>query len=150
MSIHFSAGRVRQREPPGMIELWYPASMVDAAQALKRALSYLELKLSLTEHEGAGKGPWLMMAGRGATRGTLRVFSAPGLDKLVSLTLDDGEQIDAAMLFAFGSPDSALPHLLIDAARVGRDYALFVDLLPRVELAAHPGYARSVYGSLYD
>jgi hypothetical protein len=124
--------------------------MVDAAQAQKRALSYLESKLALTEQEGAGRGPWLMMAGRGATRGTLRCFTAPGLDKLVTLTLEDGEQLDAAMLMAFGAADSALPHLVIDTARVGRDYAVFVDLLPRVDLAVHAEYTRAVYGPLHD
>jgi hypothetical protein len=124
--------------------------MVDAAQAQKRALSYLENKLALAEHEGAGRGPWLMMAGRGATRGTLRCFTAPGLDKLVLLTLEDGEQLDASMLMAFGAADSALPHLVIDAARVGRDYAVFVDLLPRLDLAVHHAYTRAVYGPLHD
>src|SRR5690348_6156997 len=128
MGIHFLPGPEPPPwyEPtlPGMGQPMIPWSlMVDAAQAQKRALSYLESKLALSEQEGAGRGPWLMMAGRGATRGTLRCFTAPGLDKLVTLTLEDGEQLDAAMLMAFGAADSALPHLVLDTARVGRDYA---------------------------
>jgi hypothetical protein len=118
-----------------------------AAQATKRVFAFLEEKLALSEHEGAGKGPWLMLAGR-STRGALRCFGAPGLDKLVLITLEDSEQLDASMLLAFGAPDSALPHLVIDVARVGRDFGVFVDLVPRVDLALNPAYARGVYSPL--
>jgi hypothetical protein len=124
--------------------------MLVAARALKRAFSFVEQKIALKEHEGAGKGPWLMIAGRGATRGALRCYSAPGLDKVAWLTLEDGEQVDAAMLFVFADPESALPHLCIDVSSVGRDFAVFADLIPRVDLAVNAAYARVVYGPLHD
>lgn len=124
--------------------------MVDASQAARRVLTYLEQKLSLSESEGAGRGPWFLMAGRGATRGALRCFSASGLDKVAFLTLEDGEQLDAAMLIAFGEPNSALPHLFLDVARVGRDFAVFVDLVQRVDLAVNAAYVRGVYGPLNE
>lgn len=90
------------------------------------------------------------MTGQGGTLGHVRCYTSPGIDKIVFLTLEDGDQLDAAMLMAFGAPDSALPHLVLDAAKVGRDYAVFVDLVPRVDLAIHAHYVQRVYPTLTE
>ncbi len=116
-----------------------------AAQATQGVLTQLAQCLTLIEHEGGARGPWLSMTGRGGTRGHVRCYTARGIDKIVFLTLEDDEQVDAAMLLAFGAKGSALPHLMLDAARVGRDYAVFVDLVPRVDLALHPHYVQRIY-----
>jgi hypothetical protein len=113
-------------------------------------LGFLDGRLTLTEHEGAGRGPWLAMAGTGATRGQVRCYSALGIDKVVYLTLEDDGQLESAMLIAFSAANSAVPHLLLDASPVGRDYAVFVDLVPRVDVAVHPDYVNAVYGPLWS
>ncbi len=122
--------------------------MTHAAQAARRVLSHLSQRILLEEHVGAARGPWLSVGGMGATRGHVHVHTATGLDKVVFLTLEDGEQLDAAMLMAFGSSHTAQPHLVLDVARVARQYAVFVDLLPRVDLAVHPSYVREIYAPL--
>lgn len=121
-----------------------------AAQATQRVLTHLAQRMTLTEHEGGARGPWLSMTGQGGTRGHVRCYTARGLDKLVFLTLEDDDQLDAAMLMVFGAEGSALPHLVLDVARVGRDYAVFVDLVHRVDLALHPAYVQRVYVSFSD
>lgn len=89
------------------------------------------------------------MAGTGATRGQLRCYAGSGIDKVVYLTLEDDGQLDSAMLMAFSEAGSVVPHLLLDVSPVGRDYAVFVDLVPRVDLAVQPEYVNAVYGPLW-
>jgi len=106
--------------------------------------------MMLTEHEGGARGPWLSMAGQGGTLGHVRCYTATGIDKLVFLTLEDSDQLDAAMLMAFGAPETTLPHLVLDVAHVARDYAVFVDMVPRVDLAVNVPYLHRVYAGLPD
>jgi len=124
--------------------------MPHAAQATHRVFAHIAQRIKLTEHEGAARGPWLSMNGQGGTRGHVHCYSAEGLDKLVYLTLEDGDQLDAAMLMGFGHPDTALPHLVLDVAQVGRDYAVFVDLVPRVDLPVHVPYILAIYSPLTE
>ncbi len=126
------------------------ALMRFAAQATQRVLTHLAQRLTLLEHEGGARGPWLSMTGQGGSRGHVRCYTARGIDKIVYLTLEDSDQLDAAMLMVFGAQGSALPHLVLDAAHVGRDYAVFVDLIPRVDLAVHPAYVQHIYGPFTD
>ncbi len=97
-----------------------------------------------------GRGPWLSMTGQGGTQGHVHVHAGVGIDKIVFLTLEDGDALEAAMLLAFGPPATALPHLLVDVARVGRDYGVFVDLVPRVDLAIHAQYLHRIYAPFTD
>ncbi len=128
--------------------VWYASTVTTAAQAIRRVLGYLEPRLQMDEQLGAGRGPWLMMAGIGATRGQLHCYAAAGLDKVAFLTLEDDGQLEAATLIAFSESSRIVPHLYVDAALVGRDYAVFVDLVPRVDLAVHPEYVAAVYAPL--
>jgi hypothetical protein len=123
--------------------------VITAAQAIRRVLGFLDARLKLFEHEGAGRGPWLTMAGTGATRGQLRCYAGQGIDKIVFLTLEDDGQLESAMLMAFSEAGSVVPHLVLDASPVGRDYAVFADLVPRVDLSVNPEYVHAVYAPLW-
>lgn len=122
------------------------------AQATRRVLASLCQRLDLQEQfAGNREGvAYLPLTGHSGARGELRVYRGAGLDKVMHLELLDGSNLEASMLTAFSAPESLAPHLVLDAARIGRDFVIFVDLVPRVDLGVHPDYVRTVYQPLND
>jgi len=101
---------------------------------------------------GEDDGPYarLRAGGDGPQIGELRRFQGQGIEYLLHLALGRGDDLDAAMLVVFTDVDSSVPHLVVDAARIGAQFALFADLVPRVDLVEDPGYLARVYTPLTE
>ncbi len=90
----------------------------------------------------------------GAPVGSLRVFHGGDgcpVSKAVYIGLTvDAIGLDSHMLFAFGRPESLLPHFTVDSVQAGPGYAFHLDLIARVELGVNIAYMDEVYGPLTE
>ncbi len=53
--------------------------------------------------------------------------------------------LDSHMIFAFTSPDSAVPHFTLDSVLAGPHYAFHLDLIPRLDPGANLAYLDHCY-----
>ena len=86
-------------------------------------------ELLLARVDGRPLGKVTELAGTGAVASVV----------LVTLSVGPAE---SQMLCAFTPPDSGVPHLALDVIAGPEGSALHLDLLPRVDVAAHPAYLR--------
>lgn len=81
--------------------------------------------------------------------GVLRTFTGADVHKAVYISLVvEAIGLDSHMLFAFAAPDSAVPHFTLDSVHAQGNFALHLDLIPRVELATNLAYMDEVYAPL--
>lgn len=113
--------------------------MTRARELASRTLARLIDTLRLQERGGPDGIPYLRLTSSSAQPvGTVRVFQGAGLDQVVLINLTvPALAIESHMIFAFSAKDSALPHFTLDAVAVGDGFAFHLDLVPRVDLAAH-------------
>lgn len=115
-----------------------------AAAGVDRVASHLGLRprevLDLTAADG------YRPSGEGS------ILVGGDIDKAVaaSITFDDADDPRALHIFyAFARPVSLIPHLALEwGATGGGDLVMFVDLLPRVDLAVNTEYLRETYAML--
>lgn len=106
--------------------------------------------LPFTEARGAdGSTPLraLRHVTDGGDAGFVRRFDADGshlADRIVHFRLSSGP-VDTQLLFFFGRPDSALPHLHLQVVQFAADACVFnADWLPRLDPVDYPDYFRKV------
>lgn len=112
-------------------------------------------RFALAEETGAGGGPRLELhvPGNGARAGECRTWEGGDgpLERLVYVALEvDAMGLDSHTLYAFTPSESAVPHFTLDTVAAPGTYAFHLDLVPRVDLAAHLEYVRYCYDLLTD
>ncbi|MFD3326647.1 hypothetical protein [Streptomyces sp. NPDC058701] len=121
-----------------------------AARLSATILDSLITSAELVEH----RCPWAELTSPGAPDpvGSVRWFrggAGRGVDSVVAISLVvPAFGLDSHMVFAFGAPDSPLPHFTLDSVQAGGGYAFHLDLIPRVDLAVNPAYADGVFTPL--
>lgn len=125
------------------------------AQKLSLAkLEQIKERLSLEELTDGSGGPFrtVTSARDGSPCGETRILVGTGPVKKVVYHALQAEFIglDSHMVFAFGAPDSLLPHWTFDSVLNDPTYAYHLDLIPRADLAANLGYMDYVYGPLTE
>jgi hypothetical protein len=113
----------------------------------ERTLARIVEGLGLAEVQGKEGGPFRRISGLAfpGEVGAARIFRGAGLDKVVTIHLVVPPLgLDSHMLAAFSGVDSALPHFTLDAVAAGDAFSCHLDLLPRVDLAAHRKYMEAV------
>jgi hypothetical protein len=125
------------------------------AQKLSLAkLAQIKERLGLEELTDGSGGPFrtVTSARDGSDCGETRILVGDGaVKKVVYHALQaDFIGLDSHMVFAFGAPDSLLPHWTFDSVLNAPDYAYHLDLIPRVDLAANLAYMDYVYGPLTE
>ncbi len=115
----------------------------------------------LREVKGERGGPARMIAtAQNPEAGALRIWQGDKVSRMVyiglsaELPMRDGSGrsmvLDSHMIFAFTPKHSAVPHFTLDAIAAGPMLAYHLDLLPRVDLAAHLAYMDFVYSGDLD
>jgi hypothetical protein len=114
----------------------------------ERTLQRVVEGVGAREVHGVDGGPFLA-AGTEATSGTMRLFTSESAPKIVATTLAvPARDVVTCMIFAFSPSGSALPHFTLDCGERPDGYAFHLDLMPRVELAAHLTYMDEVFDPL--
>ncbi|WP_101896958.1 hypothetical protein [Embleya scabrispora] len=81
--------------------------------------------------------------------GTVRVFRGTRVAHAVYIGLTaPAIGLDSHMVFAFGPAATALPHFTLDSVAAEGRYAFHLDLVPRVDLAAHLTYMDHTHAPL--
>ncbi|MFT5222479.1 MAG: hypothetical protein ACI867_000782 [Glaciecola sp.] len=128
-----------------------------------KTLARLVERFGLEEVHGADGGPWRTL-GSAMTPdpvGHVRIMHGGPVYKLVTISLTvDMIGLDSHMIFAFTSPDSAIPHFTLDSVKAPagppgapagpEQYAFHLDLIPRVDLGANLAYSDAVFGPLEE
>jgi hypothetical protein len=118
-------------------------------QLTDRLRDQLVDRFALTE-VGAPFEP-LVRSADGTSAGVVRVWTGgPGLTVVDSRLVLPEISVDSSMLHAFTASDCGAPHLVSDLAGLPHGVNFHVDLVPRVDLAAHPVYLDTVYPPLTD
>ncbi|MCC5825031.1 hypothetical protein [Alkalimonas sp.] len=104
----------------------------------------------LTEQTNANGGPCMTLHSQlpmvQGQVGTVRLFQGDSIQRLVTCSIVvPAMQLDSHMIFAFTASDSALPHFTLDSVKAGEHYSFHLDLIPRLDLAAHTDYMNEVF-----
>jgi len=119
-----------------------------ASLARSLAEETLESLVSTLQLREVGAPRLALADPRGTPVGALRRFVGEAA-AIVTISLGvPAFGLDSHMIFAFTPPASPVPHFTLDAVQAGPGYSYHLDLVPRVDLAAHLGYADAVYGPL--
>ena len=117
-------------------------------------LEELTKRANMTEVHGedGGSFSYLKSTLDGGDCGETRIFTGTGpVAKVVYHGLwVDQIGLDSHMIFAFTSPDSAVPHWTFDSVENKPVYAFHLDLIPRVDIGANLPYMDAVYGPITD
>lgn len=85
------------------------------------------------------------------TIGNVRKFTGGPLFQLVTCSIVVPQiGLDSHMLFAFMPSDSGVPHYTVDSVRTGDDYAIHLDLIPRVDTGSQLAYMDEVFTPLTE
>lgn len=95
---------------------------------------------------------WFDLRNGPHTIGELRVYRGRGrVQKVVSSRFSlSAPSMDSHSVVVFTRPDSAVPHFGLDSVRLGSRVHLYVDLLPRRDLAVSLAYLDRCYVPLTD
>lgn len=110
-------------------------------------------RFALAEDAADDGGPRLELQapGNGKRAGVCRSWTGGPIERLVYVALEiDAIGLDSHMLYAFTTPESAVPHFTLDAVAAPGTCAFHLDLVPRVDLGAHLEYVRYCYDILTD
>lgn len=116
-----------------------------------RTLNRVVDSLGLQEQLGPDGGPWLRLRSAAAPVeiGNARVFHGERLDQMVTISLTIPQLgLDSHLIFAFAPASGAIPHFTLDAVAMGGGFAFHLDLVPRVDLAAHRAMLDQVFHPL--
>ncbi len=121
----------------------------------EKNLTAIVQRLSLEEVTGEDGGPYLPLASQlpmvQGEVGNVRLFTGGPLFRMVTCSLVAAPmQLDSHMLFAFTPGSSAVPHFTLDSVSAGDHHAFHLDLIPRMDLAAHRPYLEEVYQPLTE
>lgn len=134
---------------PGRERLALDICVKTVDQIVKRA--------SLTEVTGEDGGSFRILtnARSGDQVGELRIWQGEGAVRKAVYAgiwahVPGVISLDSHMVFAFGAPDSPIPHFTLDSVERGDldTHAFHLDLVPRVDLGAHLTYIDEVYEPL--
>ena len=104
----------------------------------------------LTEQTGSDGGPYMRLISQlpmvQGQVGHVRLFSGDQVERLVTCSIVvPAMQLDSHMIFAFTASDSVLPHFTLDSVKAGEHYSYHLDLIPKLDLAAHTDYMNRIF-----
>jgi len=119
-----------------------------------RTLATIMDKYELHE-ERSDDGPYMTLTNQipnmEGTIGEVRKYVGQPLFQVVICRITVPQiGLDSHMLFAFMPSDSALPHFTVDSVNTGEEYALHLDLIPRVDLGSRLPYMDEVFTPLTE
>ncbi|GAB1422420.1 hypothetical protein MASR2M15_26510 [Anaerolineales bacterium] len=93
--------------------------------------------------------PFLTLNSQMGPVGQCRIFQGDAVCKMVYIGMTvEAFGLDSHMIFAFTSPESAVPHFTLDSVMNGDSFAFHLDLIPRVDLGANLDYLMEVFKPL--
>jgi hypothetical protein len=123
-----------------------------AAQAMERWIARTVAALGAAEQAGAD-GPLLplrQVTDKATPAGHVRRWALPAgpADRVVHFRLLSAP-VDTQLLFLFGRPDTAMPHLHLQVVQFGEDACVYnVDWLPRLDPVDAPDYYTRLFRPL--
>jgi len=121
---------------------------------VQHALGRIVERFSLSQVSGDAPAPLMTLTSPmelAGPVGEVRLWRGEPLRTMVYVGLSIAEiDLDTHSIYAFTPSDGAVPHFVLDAVCAAGAYAYRLDLLPRVDLAAHLQYVRYCYDLLTD